>query len=193
MKTIAALILTLTFFLSSHFAKAQNDYYPLEKGKTWIYKYTEDFNSASGSLSKIQILKKTEQINGKTYFILQTSIGEEGQFDVLQTSYLRNGENGQVLGFANIGSSKEDILIPEGPLEVGKIWKAEAEGQESTSTLIGTSEKLITPFKTFENCLVIETEMADAKIKSYFQKGKGLIASSLVLPDGEKLMQYLAE
>ncbi|MEQ8358839.1 MAG: hypothetical protein RH860_05075 [Cytophagales bacterium] len=185
------LLFLFLFFIFTAKVFAQNDYYPLKKGKTWIYQYSDDFISASGNQSRIKILEEQEIIEGKRYYVLQTSIGDENQFDVLQTSYLRNGENGLVYGLANAKMAKEHILIAEHPLEIGKTWTAEADGQKSSSVISGTNEKLITPEKTFNHCLVIETEMGDARIRSYFQKGVGLVASTLILPEGEKLMQYL--
>ncbi len=185
------LLIVFISILFTGYGFAQNAYYPLKKGKTWIYQYSDDFISASGSQSRIKILEEEEIIEGKRYYVLQTAIGDENQFDVLQTSYLRNGENGLVYGLANAKMAKEHVLIAEGPLVKGKSWTAEADGQKSSSVISGTNEKLITPEKTFNHCLVIETEMGDAKIRSYFQKGVGLVASTLMLPEGEKLMQYL--
>lgn len=185
------LIATSYLFLQAT-ALGQNVYYPIEKGEVWIYNYSEDFISSSGSKSRIEILTRTENIHGKEYFLMQTSIGDGEEYEILQTSYLRNGSNGQVLGLTNPEMGEEQLLLAAAPLIEGKTWNAKSDGQISISTVVGTDENLITPTKSYKNCLVIETEMGDAKIRSYFQKDIGLIASSLMLPDGEKLMQYLA-
>ncbi len=191
MKLILSFALTLLFTINT--LSAQNKYYPLEKGKTWNYKYDGSFSGQPDQTSEVKLLDEAKTINGNEYFAMQTSLNTNGINNVLQTIFVRNGSNGSVVGVMNAEQNTEHILFPSKPWAEQTSWTSNAMGMSVTSTIVDTDGSVVTPEKTFSNCLVVVVDLGETKSKTYLQAGIGLVAVSLIINGEEKLMQYLID
>jgi len=185
------IILFSCFVLSMNLA-TQNAYYPLEKGKVWIYDYEPMFSNNSDQQSRIEVLEETKSIDGKEYMIIQTSMGTAKNFDVIQKSYVRYGDNGSVMAMDE-NSGKESMVFPGQPLTVGKTWTVIQAGNEATAKIIEDNVVLNTSGKTFKDCLVIESTQNNTKVRSYVKKNIGMVAIGIFMDGEEKIMQYLVD
>jgi len=194
MKSVKTFVVLVALSGFSTLSMAQSEFFPLEKGQVHIYNYAEPFNSqASGQSSKTEILSTTKEINGKTYLVSQTSMGSNGDYTLISSSYLRNGKNGSVVGLESTSSKEELVMLPEGPLTKGQSWEMVTGGVSSTSTVIDLHGQVDTPAKRYSDCLVVEMKNAQGTIRSYSKKGIGMVALAIVINGEEKLMSYLVK
>lgn len=192
MKYIQTLVLAFLFLGLFNPSIAQINYFPLEKGKTSTFKYSELFSRGDTSLRfKLTTLANTEQIKGKEYFIVEASYGSTGSFATISTSYIRQGENESIIGLET--KEAEEFIFLEKPYEVGKSWQQIANGVSTNAKIVNNKGSLKVPDKTFTNCLVIETENSGIIMHSYFQKNLGLVATVMIAEGQETVMTYLEE
>jgi len=189
---IKLLTTTLFVFVLCFTINAQNPYYPLEKGKVWTYEYEEMFSNGSDQMSKIEVLKETKTINGKEYMIMQTSMGSGDNFNVIQTSYTRYGDNGAIYAI-NEGTNEEGLVFPGLPISEGKSWSVTQSGFEVTSKIVDMNGSVETSNNSFSDCIVIESQQQNTKARSYVKKGVGMVAIGVFMNGEEKIMQSLVE
>jgi hypothetical protein len=171
----------------------QNPYYPLEKGQVQIFKYGDDFLSSPDQKAKIEILNDMKKIEGKEYFMNQSSLSTGGDYNIMQTVYVRDGNNGSIFGIIDLNNPTESVMFPERPWKVGTSWTSESMGMSSIGTIISLNGSIVTPEKTFTGCLVIEYQLGETKTLSYFQKDVGMVAVSMSIEGEDKLVQYLSK
>ena len=179
-------------FILSFTAQAQNPYYPIEKGKVWHYEYEAMYSQTTGQMSKIEVLEETKTINGNEYFIMQTSMGTKGNFDVIQTTYTRYGDDGAIYSL-NESSNQEDMVFPGLPISEGKSWTVSQSGFEVTSKVIDMNASLETSNNSFTDCIVIESQQQNTKVRAYVKKGVGMVALGVFMNGEEQIMQSLVE
>lgn len=169
----------------------QNEYYPLEKGKTYTYSYTSTFSDDDGQRAKVEILDDLVEINGKRYYVYKSLYGKGEDYHPLQTIYLRNGENGSIVAKSQLEDVEEAILFPEKPWNSDKSWTTTTMGSTTVSTIISLDAKVETPIKTYKDCMLVEFDLGESKTRSYYQKGKGMVAVTMLFEGQEKLLQYI--
>jgi hypothetical protein len=174
-------------------AFGQNPYYPLKKGTIQIFKYSNTFSTTAEQKAKIEFLPETIEINRDSYFVYEMSLGSEGNYEPVQKTYIKNGDNGSIIGIINTESTEEAVMFPEKPWKVGTTWTSEIMGMSTTGTIIEMAGSIKTPETTFTDCLVIEYDFGESKTISYFQKDVGLVAVSILSEGKEKLVQYLSQ
>lgn len=190
MKNFKLIFLTI-FLLFNLKGNTQNQFYPLAKGKKWIYKYSESFSNTPGQKSIAEILRESQTINGKEYLVIQTSLGTDESSSVIQSAYVRNGDNGSILGIDDAKQTKEYTFLPEKPWNKGTSWQSDINGNSTTSTIVNINGNITTPEKTYTNCLVVEVNSGQTLIRSYYKENIGIVAVSLIISNDEKLLQYL--
>jgi hypothetical protein len=171
---------------------AQTQYYPLERGKAWIYKFGPEFSMDPDQRAKVEIRDKQEKKNGESYYVMDSYTGKGDAFTRFQTVYLRAGKDGSIYGISQ-GSPKEDMLLPGGTLSDGDSWSAGEGMATSESTVLSTSATISTPDGDFDNCLAIEVRIEGAVMCSYYKEGVGLVAVTTFIGEEEKVMQYLVK
>lgn len=107
---------------------------------------------------------------------------------------ISNGELRTV--FTTIGLIPEDITSLEGahgtiatvlqePLEIGHSWQV-GDGSGAISTITNMTEQIETPFRTFNNVMVVSTELPNGDFAiSHFARGYGLIKDVFFSGAGE--------
>jgi len=189
---VKLLTTALLTFILSYSINAQNPYYPLEKGKVWTYEYEEMFSNQSDQMSKIEVLNETKTINGKEYMIMQTSMGSGDNFNVIQTSYARYGDDGAIYSI-NENSNEEGLVFPGLPISEGKSWTVSQSGFEVTSKVVDMNASLETSKNSFTDCIVIESQQQNTKVRSYVKKGIGMVAIGVFMNGEEMIMQSLVD
>ncbi|MEL6536992.1 MAG: hypothetical protein AAFQ98_16340 [Bacteroidota bacterium] len=182
------LLSTLVLLLSiSGNAFAQSPYFPLEKGRVQVFRYSETFSQGNPDLRvTMKTLEETERIDGEDYFIVETSA-----MGVTTSGFLREGKNGGVISRENAESS--DHLFLDAPYEVGKSWQQALQAQVATATIIDTRATLKVSDQTYTDCLVVETVGTEYTLRTYFQKDIGMVANGMVVEGQEMIMMYLIE
>lgn len=186
LSTILVLLATLNF------VNGQSSYFPFEKGSSFTYAYGSELYQGTYDHMRIKVetLNNTKMIDGKEYFITETSTGSDDNFSKISTSYVRTAKDGSVFTIQAEGE-KEYLSIQAMP-KVGDKW-ASKNGKISTTTLVTeTNGNIKTDNKTYTDCLVLEQKSEDGTVtKSYFQKNVGMVATTLVVEGSEKIFIHL--
>jgi hypothetical protein len=190
MKNLTLLSLLIGFCASVY---AQHPYYPLKKGAVYTYAYSKTFYEGQGiDVSKmnmhVKTLNETKAVNGNTYMITETSTGMGT--DALR-SYIRQKPDGSVAGMTE-GEKTESIFLPASPSK-GDTWTSSTGGAKAKVTIIDLDGSIRTPLKDYTGCLVMESSQDGMATRSYFQKGVGLVAISMVIGGDEKLFVFLSQ
>lgn len=188
MKKLFIVLLLVKF---CHYSFGQSSYYPLKKGETLTYAYGKELYQGqnidvSQRRMTVKILDEPQAINGKDYFVVETTSNGVAT-DV--KSYLRVGGDGAILGIQE-GETQESIIMKKSPA-VGDTWVTNRGGIQSTSSILELDGTIKTPAKTFENCLVLESVQNGSTTKGYFQRGLGMVAITMIVGDLEKLFIYM--
>ncbi len=168
-----------------------NSYYPLQKGQVRIYKYTETFRTEPDQTFKMEVLNDTKTINGKVYFVVESSLSSKGEYNLITTTHTRINDKGAI--FAIGDQDQEEMVFPTEPITVNQTWENTANDKITTTKVINLSGSIETPAKIFKNCLVLEITSDNGIVHSYSQKGVGLVAMSLIIEKEEKLFTYLVK
>ncbi|HAP61859.1 MAG TPA: hypothetical protein DCR93_20955 [Cytophagales bacterium] len=170
------------------YATAQSPYYPLEKGQVTFFRYGDAFNQGNQQLTmKIQVQDETEQIGGNEYLVMETSYGSPGSYQLASKVYAR-ATGGGVVSMENV-EAEEQVLL-EGPYTVGKTWQQVSDGQTSTLKIVAIQGTLETPAETLTQCLVVESTSERTTGRSYYQRGMGLVAITLIVEGKEQVLVY---
>jgi len=159
-----------------------NDYFPMELGREFVFKYTDSENSL-----KIVDLKEKKLLGNKTYNarLMQYSWGKN------DTTYFRT-EN-KVVYYYDPKSNTESIHIPQ-DMKVGSSWISADNAWRYE--IVSVDAKLTTPEQKYKDLLVIKATQLQNRDKTklteyfnYYQKNVGKIAG---VTNG-KLMTYKLE
>jgi len=191
MKRLTQEIQLFTFIaLSFAFTVNGQSHYPMEEGKVWYYNYAEDFAVKGTSLNKVEIQDEMKVLDGVEYFEIRTSSGDKDRenFRLITTFYLRERKDGTIVG-KSASDSSEVVMLPEPPYKEGSKW----DNSEGIMEILQTDASIETPAGTFDNCLLVKTQMNNVITLGYFQKGVGHVALEMVINGEKKLVQYLVE
>lgn len=186
------IVTILVFIAICKFSNGQSNYYPIEKGATFTYAYGNELYDGSYSKmrSQISILNTTKIIDGKEYFMFETSSGSEDNYSVIASSYARVGEDGSIFALEKEGN--QEYLTLKTPLKLGATWSSKSGQLTSTIKVINLDGTIKTANTTYANCLVVEQKTEDERImRSYFKEGIGMVATTMIVDDSEKVFIYL--
>lgn len=96
------------------------------------------------------------------------------------------GEFYHIENMLNSSSNTKDILLKE-PLEVGNLWSTKDGHKRSITSL---NQRIETPLGIYE-ALEVTTEFDESKIKDYYVKDIGLVASIFSFEDGIEIKTLL--
>ncbi|NRB61721.1 MAG: hypothetical protein HRU40_01600 [Saprospiraceae bacterium] len=182
-------ILIIALVLIWNYSNGQSDYFPVEKGKTWTYAFGAEIYKGTpyeNYQSEVKILEDTETINGTTYFIAQNATGDPKGNKTTLISYFRFSDDGSLIS-KNSKNSEELIIMKKTP-QVGDTYRSQNGG---TSKVIDTNATLKTPESTYDNCLMLEIKEEQSTLRSYYQKNIGMIATTIIQNNTEKIFIYL--
>lgn len=186
------LLMILTMIVIWNFSNGQSIYYPINKETTLTYAYGSDlYNGAYDNVRlKVMTLNSTEVIDGKEYYISETSSGSDGKYTPMMTSYVRVGKDGSVL-VRQEGDDDEYIFIQTSS-KVDDTWPSRNGTLASTTRVTSLDGIIKTDTKTYTDCLVLEQKTEDGRImQSYFVKDLGMVASTITMDGSEKIFIYL--
>jgi hypothetical protein len=184
--------LILVLMVIWNYSFGQSSFFPIKKGAVLTYAYGKElYQGHNVDVSQlrmtVKILNETKVINGKDYFILETSSAGS-----TFRSYLRIGRDGSVLGMRE-DETKESILMKKS-LAVGDSWTTTQMGSKITNKVIDLDGTIKTPNKIYMKCLVIQQSYDDGNVLTgYYQENLGSVAVTLTTGDGEKLFNYLID
>lgn len=171
---------------------AQSTYFPLEKGSTFSYSYGKDLYEGRNinvdeMKMTVQVLNNNKVINGKEYFVVETSAG--GKSPTVFTTYVRVAEDGTVYTIYEEGSS-EYMSLTASP-KIGDTFTSENGGYTKTAKVIALDGKITTPTDTYSDCLVMESTDGVTVTRSYSVKNRGMVATTVIMEGEEKVFVYL--
>ena len=168
---------------------AQSDYFPVDKGTEWTYAFGAEIYAGTpyeDYISEVKILDVSETIDGKEYFVSETSMGSaDGDKTVIQ-SYFRFGDDGSLRTKVD-KNSKELVSLNKTP----KIGDTHASQQGGTSKVVDLNASIKTPLKTYNNCLVVEINENQTITRAYYQKDLGMVATTMLIEGSEKIFMYM--
>ncbi|MEM6829787.1 MAG: hypothetical protein AAF551_04675 [Bacteroidota bacterium] len=190
MKKLSILLL-LTGIWNCSFG--QSSYFPIKKGTTLTYAYSDElYKGQSVDVSQlkmtVKVLNETQSINGKDYFVSETSTG--GLAPDFK-SYIRIGNDGSILSMEE-GETEESLMMKKSPT-VGDSWITNKKAGESKNKVVGLDGTIKTPAGTYTNCLVLEIFENGTMSKGYFKENLGMVAVSVMMGGSEKLFVYLVD
>lgn len=192
MQNMKKSLLILALIVAWSYTRGQSSYFPLEKGKTLTYAYGSELYQGEYQdiRMKVTILPTTEVMNGKEYFISETSSGSGGNYTVHATSYVRMGKDGSIIGMQD-KAGEESTVIQASPT-IGSTWSSRDGQRTYTATVTDLSGTITTATEAYSNCLVVEQATEDGIItRSYFKKGVGMVATTVIKDGSEKIFIYL--
>lgn len=175
-----------------NFSNAQSSYFPLNKGAVFTYAYGSELYQGAydDKRIKVSILSTTKIIDGKEYFISETSTGSDKSYSTLTTSYVRIGTDGSILATQDVGE-QEYTTIQASP-KVGNTWPSKNGKLTCITRVVNLDGTIKTANKTFTNCLVLEQKTEDGRtMKSYFKEDLGMVATTIIMDGSEKIFIYL--
>ena len=186
--------LFLIFVLISicNFSNAQSNYFPLEKGATFTYAYGSELYQGAydDKRFKVKILNTTKMIDGKEYFISETSSGSGDNYALIATSYMRAGKDGSIYSLPD-EDGEEYITIPAA-LKIGKTWTTTNGEVTYTTRVADLNGTIKTATKSYSNCLVVEQKDQNGMLtRTYSQEGVGMVATTLIKEGSEQIFIYL--
>jgi hypothetical protein len=172
-----------------NYAKGQSNYFPINEGKNLTYAFGKEIYGGTpyeGYRFQVSILDAKEEIDGKEYFISETSTGSESGEKTIIRSYLRFGDDGSVISKVSKDSS-EQLVLQKNP----KIGDSYASQQAGTAKVLDLNATIKTPIMTYTNCLMIETEENQTISRVYYQENIGMVAATTFTDGSEKIFIYL--
>lgn len=186
MKTLLFCLLLLGLCNNLH---AQSDYFPVEIGASWKYAFGAELYAGTPYehySTYVEILDASETIDGKDYFVSKTSMGSgDSDMTVIQT-YFRYGKDGALI--AKAGKDKPEIISMN---QTPKVGDTHASQQGGTSKVIDLNASIKTPTKTYTNCLLLEIRENNTVSRAYYEKNKGMVATTIMAEGSEKIFMYL--
>jgi hypothetical protein len=186
MKKLLMIIVLIAFW---SYSNGQSSYFPAKKGTNWTYAFGKEIYGGTpyeNYTSEIKILDATEVIDGKEYFVSETSMGgKEGDKTVIKT-YFRFGNDGSLI--SKIDKDKKEFVSMNKSPKVGDIYTSQQGG---TSKVVDLNATIKTPITTYTNCLMIEINESQTISRAYYQKNTGMIATTMIMDGKEKIFIYL--
>jgi hypothetical protein len=189
-KNMKRLFLIFVLISICNFSNAQSNYFPLEKGATFTYAYGSELYQGAydDKRFKVKILNTTKVIDGKEYFISETSSGSGDNYALIATSYMRAGKDGSIL---TLQDEEEYITVPAVP-KIGKTWTTTNGEVTYTTRVADLNGTINTATKTYSNCLVLEQKDQNGMLtRTYSQEGVGMVATTLLKDGSEQIFFYL--
>lgn len=191
MKNMLVLCTLVLLWNTSH---AQADYFPIEKGQTLTYAYGKElYQGAYDKMRiKVRVLDEEKTIEGEEYFVSETSTGSGDQYSVISTMFIRISDKGDVI-VREKADAEESVMLKAFPT-AGDTWTGISNNLLTKMKVVDEKGSITTAGKTFDNCLVVEQLSENGTtMRSYFKKGKGIVATSVITEGSEKVFIYLVE
>jgi len=182
------LMITVLIVLCGY-SKGQHSYFPVEKGMSMTYAFGSEIYKGTPYetyQSTVKILEETETIEGKEYFVSESSTGNKESDPTVITSYCRFGSDGSLFSKAN-KTANEILVLKKTP----KVGDKNTSQQGGTSEVVDLNATIKTPTDTYSECLMIEVKENETLSRMYYQKNTGMVATTMVIEGNEKIFIYL--
>jgi len=185
-------LILLFAFIATINVISQSDYYPVEAGKTLVYKYGAELYAGTPYVDykcEVKILEETEIINGKEYRVSTSKTGVESGTPTVIKSYFRYDDDGNLLTLAD-KNAEERIALTSSP-KVGDVLSNDQDEEKVTITSLTAS--IETPAGVYSDCMLMEVASQEMQMRMYYQKNVGLVASAMMVEGEEKIFTYLVK